>query len=47
MIGFLPSLGYQEMILLLVIGLLLCGRDLAEAGSRLGRVAALKLRRWR
>ena len=40
MIAFLPSLGWQEMFLLLVIGLLLYGRNLPEAGRSLGRVAA-------
>ena len=40
MIAFFPSLGWQEMLLLLVIGLLLYGRNLPEAGRSLGRVAA-------
>ena len=40
MIAFFPSLGWQEMFLLLVIGLLLYGRNLPEAGRSLGRVAA-------
>ena len=40
MIAFLPSLGWQEMFLLLVIGLLLYGRNLPEAGRTLGRVVA-------
>jgi len=39
-IAFLPSLGWQEMFLLLVIGLLLYGRNLPEAGRNLGRMAA-------
>lgn len=39
-IAFFPSLGWQEMLLLLVIGLLLYGRNLPEAGRSLGRVAA-------
>jgi sec-independent protein translocase protein TatA len=39
-IAFFPSLGWQEMFLLLVIGLLLYGRNLPEAGRSLGRVAA-------
>lgn len=37
-IAFLPSLGWQEMFLLIVIGLLLYGRNLPEAGRTLGRV---------
>ena len=40
MIAFLPSLGWQEMFLLLVIGLLLYGRNLPEAGRTFGRVVA-------
>ncbi len=43
-LGILPSLGFQEMFVLLVIGLLLYGRNLPEAGRTLGRVAA-QLRR--
>jgi sec-independent protein translocase protein TatA len=43
-IAFLSSLGWQEMLLLLVIGILLYGRNLPEAGRSLGRVAA-QLRR--
>jgi Sec-independent protein translocase protein TatA len=43
-IAFLPSLGFQEMFVLLVIGLLLYGRNLPEAGRALGRVTA-QLRR--
>jgi sec-independent protein translocase protein TatA len=39
-IAFLPSLGWQEMFLLLIIGLLLYGRNLPEAGRNLGRMAA-------
>jgi Sec-independent protein translocase protein TatA len=42
--AFLPSLGWQEMFLLLVIGLLLYGRNLPDAGRKLGRMAA-QLRR--
>jgi len=38
--AFLPSLGFQEMAVLVVIGLLLYGRNLPEAGRALGRVAA-------
>ncbi len=40
MIAFLESLCWQEMFLLLVIGLLLYGRNLPEAGRSLGRVVA-------
>jgi Sec-independent protein translocase protein TatA len=41
--AFLPSLGWQEMFLLLVLGLLLYGRNLPDAGKKLGRfVAQLK-----
>lgn len=40
MIAFLPSLGWQEMFLLIVIGLLLYGRNLPEAGRTFGRVVA-------
>lgn len=39
-IAFVPSLGWEEMFLLLVIGLLLYGRNLPEAGRNLGRVVA-------
>ena len=42
--AILPSLGWQEMFLLLVLGLLLYGRNLPEAGRSLGRVVA-QLRR--
>lgn len=38
--AFLPSLGWQEMFLLVVIGLLLFGRDLPTAGRKLGKVVA-------
>jgi Sec-independent protein translocase protein TatA len=38
--AFLPSLGYQEMFLLVVIGLLLYGRNLPQAGRTLGRFVA-------
>ncbi|MBM4062351.1 MAG: twin-arginine translocase TatA/TatE family subunit [Planctomycetes bacterium] len=44
MLGFLPSLGFQEMLVLAVIGLLLYGRNLPEAGRALGRVVT-QLRR--
>ena len=40
MLAFLPSLGWQEMFLLVVIGLLLYGRDLPSAGRKLGKVVA-------
>jgi Sec-independent protein translocase protein TatA len=41
--AFLPTLGWQEMFLLLVIGLLLYGRNLPQAGRTMGRfVAQLK-----
>lgn len=40
MIAIFPSLGWQEMFLLLVIGLLLYGRNLPDAGRSLGRVVA-------
>ena len=43
-LGLLPSLGMQEMFVLVVIGLLIYGRNLPEAGRTLGRVAA-QLRR--
>jgi len=38
--AFLPSLGTQEIILLVIVGLLLYGRNLPEAGRALGKVAA-------
>lgn len=44
MIAFLPTLGFQEIFVLLVIGLLLYGRNLPEAGRKLGLTVA-KLRR--
>lgn len=44
MLAFFDSLGWQEMFLLLVIGLLLYGRNLPEAGRNLGRLMA-KLKR--
>lgn len=41
--AFLPTLGFYEMFLLLVVGLLLYGRNLPQAGRTLGRfVAQLK-----
>jgi Sec-independent protein translocase protein TatA len=38
--AFLPSLGWQEMFLLLVIGLLLYGRNLPQAGRTMGQFVA-------
>lgn len=46
LLAFLPNIGAQEMVLLLVIGLLLYGRNLPEAGRSLGRVAAQLRRGW-
>lgn len=40
MIALIPNIGWQEMFLLLVIGLLLYGRNLPDAGRSLGRVIA-------
>ncbi|MEO6594527.1 MAG: twin-arginine translocase TatA/TatE family subunit, partial [Planctomycetota bacterium] len=40
MIAFIDSLGWTEMLLLVVIGLLLYGRNLPEAGRSLGRLLA-------
>ena len=40
MIAFFPTLGWQEMFLLLGLGLLLYGRNLPDAGRSLGRVMA-------
>ncbi len=40
MLAFLPSIGFQEMFILLVIGLLLYGRNLPEAGRTLGKAVA-------
>lgn len=43
MLAFLPTLGWQEMFLLIVVGLLLYGRNLPQAGRTMGRfVAQLK-----
>lgn len=43
MIAILPTLGWQEMFLLVVVGLLLYGRNLPQAGRTMGRfVAQLK-----
>lgn len=39
-LAFLPSLGWQEMFLLIVIGLLLYGRNLPQAGRSFGRIVA-------
>lgn len=38
--AFLPSLGFYEMLMLLVIGLLLYGRNLPQAGRTMGRFVA-------
>ncbi|MDO8348991.1 MAG: twin-arginine translocase TatA/TatE family subunit [Planctomycetota bacterium] len=46
MFAFLPSLGFQEMVILVAIGLLLYGRNLPEAGRALGKVAAQFRRGW-
>ena len=43
-LAFIPNLGFQEMFVILVIGLLIYGRNLPQAGRTLGRVAA-QLRR--
>ncbi|MCC7062665.1 MAG: twin-arginine translocase TatA/TatE family subunit [Planctomycetes bacterium] len=40
MIAFLPSLGFPEMVILVILGLLLYGRNLPEAGRAMGKVAA-------
>ena len=40
MFAILPSLGWQEMFLLGLIGLLLYGRNLPQAGKTLGRYVA-------
>jgi Sec-independent protein translocase protein TatA len=40
MFAFLPSLGFQEMSVLVVISLLLYGRDLPQAGRMLGKAVA-------
>lgn len=44
MIAFLPTLGFQEMVVLLVLGILLFGRNLPDVGRQLGRTMA-QLRR--
>lgn len=44
MFAFLPTLGFQEMVLLLVLGILLFGRNLPDVGRTLGRTLA-QLRR--
>ncbi len=43
-IAFLPTLGFQEMAFLLVLGVLLFGRNLPEVGRTLGRTVS-QLRR--
>lgn len=45
-LAFLPNIGAQEMVLLVVVGLLLYGRNLPEAGRGLGRAAAQLRRGW-
>ncbi len=40
MFAFLPSLGFPEIVVLVVIGLLLYGRNLPEAGRAFGKVVA-------
>lgn len=40
MFAILPSLGWQEMFLLGLLGLLLYGRNLPQAGKTLGRYVA-------
>lgn len=40
MFSLIDSIGWQEMLLLLVIGLLLYGRNLPEAGRNLGKLMA-------
>ena len=42
MLAFLPTLGFQEMVVLLVIGLLLFGRDLPSVGRLCHRIAVLR-----
>ena len=42
--AILPSLGWQEMFLLMVVGLLMYGRNLPEAGRTFGQFVA-KLKR--
>ena len=37
MFGFIPGLGMQEILLLLLLGVLLFGRKLPELGRSLGR----------
>lgn len=43
-IAFLPTLGFQEMFVLLVLGILLFGRNLPQVGRSLGKTVA-QLRR--
>lgn len=44
MLAFLETIGFQEMVILGIVGLLLYGRNLPEAGRTLGQMAA-KFRR--
>lgn len=37
MLAFLPTLGFQEMFLLFVLGILLFGRNLPEVGRKVGK----------
>jgi Sec-independent protein translocase protein TatA len=37
-LAFLPTLGFQEMVLLFLLGILLFGRNLPEVGRKVGRV---------
>ena len=37
MLAFLPTLGFQEMILLFLLGILLFGRNLPEVGRKVGK----------
>ena len=37
MLAFLPTLGFQEMFLLFILGILLFGRNLPEVGRKVGK----------
>ena len=37
MLAFLPTLGFQEMFMLFVLGILLFGRNLPDVGRKVGR----------
>jgi sec-independent protein translocase protein TatA len=43
-LAFLPTLGFQEMFLLIVLGVMLYGRNLPEVGRKFGRTVS-QLRR--